>query len=144
MKSNIQTSNLGLDFINALKPVVYERINDERKITEYGFIAQEVEATLKQFGATNNGLITIDDEGMYSLRYNDFISISVKALQEQEEVIKSLQSTVESLQSTVGSQQSLIEGRDSKIEELTAELNELKTLDKRMQQIETKLKTLNQ
>ena len=97
LKSNIEASNLGLDFIKALKPVVYERNNDENKKAEYGFIAQELEGTLKEFGATNNGIITIDDNGMYSLRYNDLIAVLTKAMQEQQEVIDNLQATVNKL-----------------------------------------------
>jgi hypothetical protein len=44
-KDNIQSSNLGLDFISQLRPVSYSRKTTTPK-TEYGFIAQELEATL--------------------------------------------------------------------------------------------------
>jgi hypothetical protein len=82
LKSAIQTSSLGLDFINQLHPVSYYRNNDERRKTEFGFIAQEVEETLNKAGATNNGIVSKDDAGMYSVRYNDFIAPMVKAIQE--------------------------------------------------------------
>jgi hypothetical protein len=81
-KSAIQTSNLGLNFITKLNPVSYIRKNDESKKTEYGFIAQELDQTLKEFGATNSGIITKDDAGMLSVRYNDLLSPMVKAIQE--------------------------------------------------------------
>lgn len=81
-KSEIQTSNLGLNFINKLNPVSYIRKNDENKKTEYGFIAQELDQTLNEFGATNSGIITKDDAGMLSVRYNDLLSPMVKAIQE--------------------------------------------------------------
>ncbi len=81
-KSDIQTSNLGLNFINKLNPVSYIRKNDESKKTEYGFIAQELDQTLNEFGATNSGIITKDDSGMLSVRYNDLLSPLVKAIQE--------------------------------------------------------------
>jgi hypothetical protein len=35
--------------------------------------------------------VHVDPNGDYSLRYNDFISISVKAIQEQQELIEALQ-----------------------------------------------------
>jgi hypothetical protein len=81
-KENIKASDLGLGFISKLKPVSYTRINDENVKTEYGFIAQEVEETLKQAGVENTGMLTIDDEGKYELRYNDLFAPMVKAIQE--------------------------------------------------------------
>ncbi|PKP49510.1 MAG: hypothetical protein CVT94_04920 [Bacteroidetes bacterium HGW-Bacteroidetes-11] len=81
-KENVQTSDLGLHFINSLNPVSYERKNDENKKTEFGFIAQELEKTLQEFNVTNSGMLTKDDEGMLSLRYNDLIAPMVKAIQE--------------------------------------------------------------
>lgn len=81
-KNNIQKSDLGLNFINHLNPVSYTRKNDEFKRTEYGFIAQELEKTLSEFGSTTNGIITKDDEGMLSVRYNDLLAPMVKAIQE--------------------------------------------------------------
>ena len=81
-KTAIQTSNLGLNFINKLHPVSYIRKNDESKKTEYGFIAQELDQTLNEFGATDSGIINKDDAGMMSVRYNDLLAPIVKAIQE--------------------------------------------------------------
>ena len=96
-KSNIQNSNLGLDFITKLHPVSYYRNNDESKKTEYGFIAQELEATLNNAGATNNGIISKDDKGMYSVRYNDLLAPMVKAIQEQQIIIEIQQKQIDDL-----------------------------------------------
>jgi hypothetical protein len=96
-KSNIQNSNLGLEFINNLHPVSYFRNNDESKKIEYGFIAQELEATLNNAGATNNGIISKDDAGMYSVRYNDLLAPMVKAIQEQQLMIIALKKEIEDL-----------------------------------------------
>lgn len=90
-KSNIKDSPIGLDFIKKLRPVSYFKKNDENKKTEYGFIAQEVEATLKKAGDSNNGVIYVDPDGNYGMRYNDIIPITVKAVQEQQELIEQLQ-----------------------------------------------------
>ena len=90
-KSDIQNSSLGLNFISKLRPVSYYRNNDESKKIEYGFIAQELEAALDNEGAKNNGIISIDDQGMYGVRYNDLIAPMVKAIQEQQEMINTLQ-----------------------------------------------------
>ncbi|MDP2422795.1 MAG: tail fiber domain-containing protein, partial [Bacteroidales bacterium] len=110
-KSNIQKSNLGLDFIKQLNPVFYTRKDVETKDgetkildtttnlkTEYGFIAQELESTLNKFGAANNGIISKDDDGNYGVRYNDLLAPMVKAIQEQQEMINNLLKRIEELE----------------------------------------------
>ena len=81
-KADIKNSDLGLGFINTLRPVSYYRNNDESKKLEYGFIAQEVEDALNHAGVKQNGIISKDDEGMYGMRYNDLMAPVVKAIQE--------------------------------------------------------------
>lgn len=92
-KDNIKDSGLGLNFLKTLRPVSYTRNSDNKQKTEYGFIAQEIDAALQKAGDPNNGIITKDDKGMLGVRYNDFISISVKAIQEQQQLIEELQKT---------------------------------------------------
>ncbi|PIP76729.1 MAG: hypothetical protein COW85_12640 [Ignavibacteria bacterium CG22_combo_CG10-13_8_21_14_all_37_15] len=82
LKSNIQNSNLGLNFISNLRPVSYFRNNDKSQKTEYGFIAQEVEELLRSNESENTGMISKDAEGTYSLRYNDLFAPLVNAIQE--------------------------------------------------------------
>ena len=89
-KSDIKNSELGLDFVKKLRPVSYFRNNDESKKLEYGFIAQEIEEALNNAGASNNGIISKDDKGMYGVRYNDLMSPIVKAIQEQQQMIEML------------------------------------------------------
>ena len=99
LKSDIQNSDLSLNFINKLRPVSYFRNNDESQKTEYGFIAQEVEEVLKQSGTENTGMITIDDNGMYELRYNDLLAPMVKAIQELKAENEKLRNEVEEMKS---------------------------------------------
>lgn len=82
LKSNISNTNLGLNFISRLRPVSYTRNNDKEQKTEYGFIAQEIEELLKESGVDKSGIIAVGDDGMYSVRYNDFLAPMVKAIQE--------------------------------------------------------------
>ena len=117
-KSDIQSSELGLNFISKLRPVQYYRTNDEGKKTEYGFIAQELEEALNNAGATNNGIISKDDAGMYGVRYNDLISPMVKATQE--------------LNSKVASQQQTIEAQQAENEALRSRLDKLEQLIKKL------------
>lgn len=97
-KSNITQSTLGLNFISKLRPVSYIRKNDENQKTEYGFIAQEIEEVLNYLGVEKAGMITIDDEGRYELRYNDLLAPMVKAVQEQQKTIEALERRIEELE----------------------------------------------
>ena len=94
-KSDIQESNLGLDFISRLKPVSYYRTNDESKKREYGFIAQDLEEALNASGATDNGIISKDDYGWYGVRYNDLMTPMVKAIQELSDQNKTQQQLID-------------------------------------------------
>lgn len=96
-KDNIKDSPLGLNFLKTLRPVSYTRNNDAKNKTEYGFIAQELDAAFNNAGDSNNGVISKDDKGMFGVRYNDFISITVKAIQEQQTQIEELQKKNEEL-----------------------------------------------
>jgi len=100
-KSNIVQSDLGLDFVSRLNPVSYTRKNDDKQRAEYGFIAQEIEEVLKEAGVGNTGMLTIDDAGMYQLRYNDLLAPMVKAIQElknENDALKNRLSKSESVQ----------------------------------------------
>jgi hypothetical protein len=99
-KKNILASNLGLGFISKLKPVSYTRINDKSEKTEYGFIAQDVEEVLKEYDIEKSGVISIDDEGRYEMRYNDLLAPMVKAIQELKEENDMLRTEIESLKKT--------------------------------------------
>lgn len=96
-KTNISNSQLGLSFITKLRPVSYTRINDESNTTEYGFIAQEVEEVLRESGEENAGIISVDSKGMYSIRYNDMIAPTVKAVQELNEQVQVMNEQVQTL-----------------------------------------------
>ena len=95
LKSNIEISDLGLSFIDSLKPVKYN-MNDDT--THYGLIAQEVSQSLSEFSVHSFG--GYDDDGSYlSLRYSEFISPMIKAIQDQQQIIKTLQNRIEILES---------------------------------------------
>jgi len=100
-KSNISPSTLGLNFINSLNPVSYTRNNDEAQKLEFGFIAQDLQKLLIDFKVENNGIITTDDEGMLSVRYNDLLAPMVKAIQEQQQIIEQLKKEIEELKNLI-------------------------------------------
>ena len=113
-KENIQKSALGLNFINDLEPVSYNRKNDESKKIEYGFIAQELEKTLAEYKVTNAGIITKDDEGMLSVRYNDLLAPMVKAIQELKAENNWADAEIKNIKST----NELLTNRLEKLEQL--------------------------
>jgi trimeric autotransporter adhesin len=117
-KTDILNSKLGLGFISKLRPVSYTRINDEHQKTEYGFVAQEVEEVLKNEGVENSGILTIDDEGTYNMRYNDLIAPMVKAIQELKTENNELKNEIEKLKT--------IQDKVNALEKL---VNELKQTD---------------
>jgi hypothetical protein len=98
-KDNITPIGLGLGFISKLNPVSYVRKNDENKKIEYGLIAQEVEQVLKELGIENHGMLTIGDDGMYGLRYNDLLAPMIKAIQELKEENQQLRNEIQSVKS---------------------------------------------
>jgi len=82
LKENINDSNLGLSFIDALRPVSYKFINDKKpEKLKYGIIAQEVQEVLKESG--NEDFAGITDKGDFlGADYVQFIAPLIKAVQE--------------------------------------------------------------
>jgi hypothetical protein len=111
-KKNIKEDVQGLKFINSLRPITYtvdmdglnsyfdknrkhdeayEKLKKERKPSEdeaskvvyNGFIAQEVEAAAKKLNYNFSGVDKPKtDDGLYGIRYGDFVVPLVKAVQE--------------------------------------------------------------
>jgi trimeric autotransporter adhesin len=97
LKKDIKDSDLGLDFINKLRPVSYRlKIQDKNEGLSYGFIAQEVEEAL---GDRKTKIIDTqkDEEALKFMRYTDLIAPMTKAIQEQQEQIEELRAEIEFL-----------------------------------------------
>ncbi len=121
-KENIRSLPYGLDMLMQLEPVDYTRKNNEKKIREMGFIAQDVEKVLNKMGYTDQGILSKDDKGFMSLRYNDFIILLTKAVQEQQDIINNLKDKIEM--------------QEKNIKGLNAELGQLSALDNRIKVLE--------
>ncbi|HWV69781.1 tail fiber domain-containing protein, partial [Chitinophaga sp.] len=103
-KENITRIPYGLDFVKELKPVAYHRINDkENPNKEMGFVAQEVEELIQKFGWKDQGFLTKDTNGYLAIRYNDFIPLLVRAVQEQDAKIESQNTKIAELEALVKS-----------------------------------------
>ncbi len=85
LKRDIQDSDLGLDFIEKLRPVSYY-LKKGKQQQSYGFIAQEVETAL---GKTGTSMVSQEDDAMktYELDYPELIAPLVKAVQQQQQEI---------------------------------------------------------
>jgi hypothetical protein len=83
-KEDVRSLPYGLNLVQQLKPVDYIRINNTSKTREAGFIAQDVEEALQKVGYQDQGFLTRDSKGFLELRYNDFIPVLTKAIQEQQ------------------------------------------------------------
>ncbi|HEX8575458.1 MAG TPA: tail fiber domain-containing protein [Flavobacterium sp.] len=96
-KTDITTSDLGIDFIQKLRPVSYIRNNDKGKKLEYGFIAQELEQAFTSSKVSKNSTVSTAGDGTLGVRYNDLLAPMVKALQQQQIIIERLITRIEEL-----------------------------------------------
>lgn len=96
IKKDITPISYGLDFIAALKPVQYRMRNGNDRL-DFGFIAQDVETLI----GDNYNLLCIasDADRTLSLRYTDFIAPMVKAMQEQQVIIKHQEESISAMRS---------------------------------------------
>jgi hypothetical protein len=113
IKDDIRVDVPGLNFITRLRPVTYnlnihrqnemaladkgempewEGKYDIEKIRMTGFLAQDVEGAAREAGYDFSGVQKPENgQDLYSLRYSEFVMPLVKAVQEQQEMISSLQ-----------------------------------------------------
>ena len=91
LKENINDTDLGLSFVNALRPVSYKFINDKKpEKLKYGIIAQEVQEVLKE--SSNEDFAGITDKGDYlGADYVQFIAPLIKAVQELTAKVEALE-----------------------------------------------------
>jgi hypothetical protein len=99
LKTNIEYSDLGLNFINSLNPVKYKYIVGDTVTTfdpegnqietpvagtrtHYGLIAQEVKAAVDGSGVEDFGGWILKEDESQALRYEQFIAPLIKAVQE--------------------------------------------------------------
>lgn len=94
LKSAIADSDLGLEFIETLRPVSFRRNGGARR--HYGLIAQEVEAALA--GRDFAGLIRDKTSGRYGLRYDELIGPLIKAVQELSQQVITLTQRIAELE----------------------------------------------
>jgi hypothetical protein len=121
LKTEINDTSLGLDFVNKLHPVSFKwknRLSQSLADTvnpkspgvrvHEGFIAQEVKSVLDSLGIDSSIYVhTVDPDGpfddIHGVVKDELIGPIVKAIQEQSAQIKSLQAQVTAMQQTLAS-----------------------------------------
>lgn len=101
LKKDIETSDLGLDFINSLRPVSWVWKDPKQGTSRhYGVIAQEAESAIaKAKGLDPSNVIVSHDKksDSYSVRYTELIAPLIKAIQELYHSLLGVKSDVDQL-----------------------------------------------
>jgi hypothetical protein len=118
VKTSIENSDLGLDFINMLRPVKYKMINGLKKQKDeegnpienlpgtrwhYGLIAQELKQTLDTYNL-DSAMWSVEDfeenpDGFQAINYNQVTSPLIKAVQELSQTVEILKNRLAALES---------------------------------------------
>ena len=114
------------DMYMSLKPTKYKVLHDEDSGIHFGFVAQEVEESLKTVGldASNCSIVSCDEsqsyEGgyVYGLSYNEFIPFNTYMTQKAHHRIDSLSQENQKLKNIIFSLQGEIAIIKQKLEEL--------------------------
>jgi len=95
-KENIQECDLGLDFINDLKPKKYNWKNSGNSDSNYGIVAQDLESILEKHNCCNfSGLYKpCNKDDKYGINYSQFIPILINSIQQLSQQVADLQKLV--------------------------------------------------
>lgn len=135
-KKDIFNTDLGLDFINNLRPVSYRWNTGVDSNVHYGLIAQEAEKVLLDSGKVEKTSIVTYDETIdrYGVRYSELISPIIKAIQELYSKMVGMDREIASLKTDSDSKISRLEMENEKLK------NENEQIKERLDQIENALK----
>jgi hypothetical protein len=140
-KTNVIENVVGLDFIDALRPVTYsydirmiqafygrnipegleQAAMQKSKITYSGFIAQEVEEAAKALGYDFSGIdAPANEKDAYALRYAEFVVPLVKATQELHQKVRDQESVISQQQELLGKYEQAFDELNRRMEILEA------------------------
>ena len=109
-KTNISDLNLGLSFVNKLKPSQFNyKIDEPNTPVMYGLIAQELEESLTSEGVTKNSTQLIqhnpteESESDYDVDYGKLTPVLINAIKELSTEVKNLKSDIDILKSSINS-----------------------------------------
>jgi hypothetical protein len=100
LKEEIADTDLGLEFVNQLRPVSYKLKDDPKHQKGYGFIADEVEELI----GLDSSLVYFEPDwkmgditGFKTVHYPSYIAVLTKAVQELSAKVETLQAEVTAL-----------------------------------------------
>lgn len=98
-KQFIEPSNLGLDFINRLKPVSYFWRTGSDVQQHYGVIAQDVAATV----GSKTGIVAVpaNENDRYTVRYEELIAPLIKSVQDLSQQMSAMKADNDNLRQQV-------------------------------------------
>ncbi|MCK5555505.1 MAG: tail fiber domain-containing protein, partial [Alphaproteobacteria bacterium] len=133
LKKDIVNLDLGLDFIEKLRPVSY-RYNNGDETLRYGFIAQEVE---KSLGKPAKGIALVvrgtDKKRTYAMGYSELIAPVVNAVQQLSAKFHVLEGKVRGLATEVKDLIVRFNPLEKEVANLKSEVKALKAANLRMQ-----------
>jgi len=101
LKMDIQDISAVLNKVMQLKPVTFKFKSTPDAEDSFGFIAQDVQKLYPEFVSENNGTL--------GLGYSNFAVLSIKAIQEQQEIIDSQQEIINDLEKRIRNMEEMIE-----------------------------------
>ncbi|KKT48539.1 MAG: hypothetical protein UW41_C0025G0010 [Candidatus Collierbacteria bacterium GW2011_GWC2_44_18] len=143
-KKNIINLDNALEKVKQLRPVFFDWRSDEfperslEKTRQIGFIAQEVQPILPEVVVTDN------KDGTLGLKYDKIVPLVIKAIQEQQVQVVSLQSITTDFiskfkEGLIETKKLIVDGVDilKKLNELSGKVDkQQQTIDNQQQQIE--------
>ncbi|MGD1960371.1 MAG: tail fiber domain-containing protein [Fulvivirga sp.] len=121
LKSNIKELDYGLEKILNLKPVSYKMKGQEDNKTHLGLIAQELREVIPEVVHEDN---TADK--LLSVTYSELIPVTIKAIQEQQNTIKSLERELEELRQKLADSEKYKASLKSQLNEQSTEIDMIK------------------
>tara|TARA_Y100001951_G_scaffold69941_1_gene56849 strand:- start:1147 stop:2274 length:1128 start_codon:yes stop_codon:yes gene_type:complete len=105
-KKDIADLQLGLDFVKELKPKTFRfKMDKETDPLMTGLIAQDLEQSLTDAGVEKNSMTLVqhepqedESESQYMVDYSKLIPVLIKGMQEQQDLIETLQTKVKTLE----------------------------------------------
>jgi hypothetical protein len=135
-KRDIAESDLGLEFIERLRPVSYRWVSGPDIALHYGLIAQETERVIKDLRQDDEmSIVTYNRESdRYGIRYTELTGPIIKAIQELAVAVKGMANeTSHSLSPTI-SARAVVPDLSSEVLSFAADVNELRALIKELRQ----------
>jgi hypothetical protein len=101
VKENIKPMSYGLDEVLKIEPVQYNLIGEQNNKISFGLIAQDLKTIIPEIVFVEPALArNVNDsrkkdpktpEGLHSIRYGDLVPVLIKAIQELDAKVKSLE-----------------------------------------------------